>query len=166
MMISFNGADVFLWIGASILLWMIFHRDKDIWFPDNTRQNILVRPKDQIKVGMILATVAFCSSVVIGIFSYTFFNTMLKSFNYGREQIMTTYFFTCCILTLLFCCSAFIAGVLISHKTAGPIHAFELYVNDLIQGKDREFCLRDGDSYQNLEKVAERLREHFTPPKE
>lgn len=166
-LISFNGADVFLWVGTAILVWVIFKKDKLIWYPDNTRQNILVRPKDQFKVAMVLTAVAFSSSVVICIFSYTFFNTMLKTLNYGRDQIMTTYFFTACILTLLFCCSAFIAGIVISHKTAGPIYAFELYVNDLINGKDRKFRLRDGDSYQDLENVAEKLRVHFTiPPKE
>lgn len=165
-LISFNGADVFLWMGTAMLVWMVFRRDKLIWYPENTRQNILVRPKEQYKVAMIFSVVAFCSSVVIGIFSYTFFNTMLKTLNYGRDEIMTTYFFTCCILTLLFCFSAFIAGIIISHKTAGPIYAFELFVNDLIRGKDRKFRLRDGDSYQDLENIAEKLREHFMNPKE
>ena len=69
-------------------------------------------------------------------------------------------------LTGLLCLIAFVAGVIISHKSAGPVYAFELYVSDLIRGKDRKLKLRDGDNYQHLEELADRLRAHMNREKE
>jgi len=61
-------------------------------------------------------------------------------------------------LSLTFTLLAFLTGMVLSHKTVGPLYAFELYVEDLLKGEDRIFVLREGDHYKHLEKIANDLR--------
>lgn len=162
----FNVADIFLWTGASITLWMVFARDNLIWYPDSVRGNYFVRPREQLKVSLNLLLVVFSCSMVLGLFSYSFIGTIVTGTVDEKADIMWSYFITYMALTGLLCLIAFVAGVIISHKSAGPVYAFELYVSDLIKGKDRKLRLRDGDNYQHLEELADRLRDHMNRGKE
>ncbi|MFP5385643.1 MAG: signal peptidase II [Bacteriovoracia bacterium] len=157
----FNLADVFLWSGTLMVMFIIFGKEKLIWHPDSNRGNFLIWPKEQYKIGLNFSLVVFCCSVVLGIFSYSFFNTTVAPFVEGKSHLMLTYFMTYSMITLLFCAMAFLAGIVIGHKSAGPLYAFESYVDDLIEGKDRKLSLREGDNFKDLELVAERLREHI-----
>lgn len=157
----FNVADMFLWSGAVITLWMVFARDKLIWYPDSVRGNYFVRPREQLKVSLNLGLVVFCCAMVLGIFAYSFLSTTLVGTPEEKSDIMNSFFFTYMALTGLLCLIAFVAGVIISHKSAGPVYAFELYVSDLMKGKDRKLRLREGDNFQHLEDLADKLRAHF-----
>lgn len=159
----FNVADIFLWSGASITLWMVFARDKLIWYPDSVRGNYFVRPREQLKVSLNLLLVVFCCSIVLGLFAYSFINIAITSPD--KTDILWSFFYTYLALTGLLCLIAFVAGVIISHKSAGPVYAFELYVSDLMKGKDRKLKLREGDNYQHLEQLADKLRAHFKKEK-
>ncbi len=161
----FNVADIFLWIGASITLWMVFARDKLIWYPDSVRGNYLIRPREQLRVSINLLLVVFCCSIVLGLFSYSFLNTTVLGTPEEKSDIMNSFFYTYLSLTGLLSLIAFVAGVIISHKSAGPVYAFELYVSDLMKGKDRKLKFRDGDNYAHLEELADKLREHFKTDK-
>lgn len=160
--VVFNIADIFQWVGVVLILWMIFRRDKLIWFPDSTRQNYLINPRDQIRVALNYTAVAFSTSVMLGIFSFAFFRTILVSQEIKGENLMLSYFYTYAILTLLFCAMSFITGIIISHRSSGPLYAFEQYLDHLMEGRDRKLNLRDNDHYKHLEKVADKLRVHFT----
>ncbi len=160
----FNGADCILFLGMMVVVWMLIKHDHLIWHPESTRGAFLIRPKEQFKVAMNLTLVVFCSSLVLGIFSYTFFKTTFFETLADKEHVMLTFFITYALMTIFFCVLTFSAGILISHKTAGPLHAFEVYVNDLIDGDDRRFTLRDGDNYRDLEVVADKLRDHLKKP--
>jgi signal peptidase II len=161
----FNMADVFLWIGAFIVLYIIVKEDRLIWYPETNRGNYLIWPREQYKAGLSLMLIVFCCSLILGVFSYAFFNTMFAPFLADKGNLMLTYFISYSTITLLFCTLAFLGGVVLSHKTAGPLYAFELYVDDLIKGKDRKLTFREGDNYKDLERVAERLRNHINKDK-
>lgn len=161
----FNLADVFLWLGASLVMFIIFGKEKLVWYPRSNRGNFLIWPKEQYKVGLNFSLVVFSCSLVLGIFSYSFFNTTFAPFIKSKDHLMVTYFLTYTMITLLFCTMAFLAGIIIGHKSAGPLYAFETYVDDLIEGKDRKLSFREGDNYRDLELVADRLREHLNKRK-
>jgi signal peptidase II len=165
MNLVFNFADVFLWIGTFMVLYIVLGRDKLIWHPDSARGRVLISPKEQYKAGINYCLVVFSCSLILGIFSYSFFNTTISPFAFSKDQLMLTYFMTYAMITLLFCSMAFVVGVVMSHKTAGPLYAFEVYIDDLISGKDRKLSLREGDNYRDLEKVADRLREYINGKK-
>jgi signal peptidase II len=157
----FNLADVFLWIGSMMVIFIILKREKLVWYPDSVRGHFLIWPKEQYKVGMNFALVVFCCSLLLGIFSYSFFNTTVAPFFMDKKDLMLTYFLTYALITLLFCSMAFLAGIIISHKSVGPLFALENYVDDLIEGKDRKLTFREGDNYKDLELVADRLRDYI-----
>lgn len=161
----FNMADVFLWLGASLVMVIILGKEKLVWYPDSARGSFLIWPKEQYKVGLNFSLVVFSCSLILGLFSYSFFNTTVAPFVEGKQHLMLTYFMTYAMITLLFCSMAFLAGIVISHKSAGPLFAFENYVDDLIEGKDRKLTFREGDNYKDLEMVADRLRDYINKRK-
>lgn len=161
--VVFNLADTFQWIGCLIVLWIIFKKDKLIWFPDSSRQNYLINPREQFRVAFNFTLVAFATSLMLGIFSFAFFRTLMVSMNFQRENLMLSYLLTYLILTLLFCAMSFITGIMISHRSSGPLYAFEQYLDNLMKGRDLKLVLRDSDNYKHLEKVADKLRVHFIP---
>lgn len=159
MSVVFNVADIFQWSGVVILVWFLFAREELIWHPDSSRQNYLVRPREQLKMALQFLFTAFFSSLILGIFSFTFFNTLFGEAMTAKLKVI--FFITYGCLSLLFCSIVFIMGIVISHRTAGPLYAFEMYVEDLLANKDRKLSLREGDNYRHFEKVADRLRERF-----
>lgn len=161
----FNMADVFLWLGTLMVMVIIVGKEKLVWYPDSSRGNFLIWPREQYKVGLNFSLVVFCCSVILGIFSYSFFNTTVAPLVQDKPHLMLTYFMTYAMITLLFCTMSFLAGIVISHKSAGPLYAFRLYVDDLIEGRDRKLTFREGDNFKDLEEVAERLRNHLNRPK-
>jgi signal peptidase II len=164
--VVFNLADVFQWIGCGFILFIIFKRDKLIWFPDSSRQNYLINPREQFRVAFNYTAVAFSTSVMMGIFSFAFFRTLMVSVSLPGKNLMLSYFLTYLVLTLLFCAMSFVIGIIISHRSSGPLYAFEQYLDNLMKGRDRKLVLRDSDNYKHLENVAEKLRVHFIPDDE
>lgn len=64
-------------------------------------------------------------------------------------------------LSLLFSVLIFLISIYLSHHLSGPLYAFELYVEHLLQGRDRVLKLREGDQSKHLERIAADLKEHF-----
>lgn len=160
--IIFNIADVFQWVGVILIAWKILTADKEIWFPDNQRGKYLVHPREQIKFSLKFGAIAFCVSLLLGIFCFTFMRTTLVTAgSKSVDEMMAMFSIAYISLTLTFSLIVFLVGLIISHKTAGPLYAFELYVEDLLNGNMRTLSLREGDNYKHLEKVADDLKQHF-----
>ena len=90
----------------------------------------------------------------------------MVSVNLPGQHLMLSYFLTYLILTLLFCVMSFITGIIISHRSSGPLYAFEQYLDKLMKGRDQKLVLRDSDNYKHLEQVADKLRVHFITDKD
>ena len=161
--VVFNLADVFQWVGCILILWMVFRRDHLLWFPDSSRLNYLINPREQFRVAFQFALVGFSTSTMLGIFSFAFFRTLMANGQMLQENAMLSYFLTYFILSLLFCAMSFFTGIIISHRSSGPLYAFEQYLDSLMKGRDRKLVFRESDNYKHLEKVADKLRVHFLP---
>ncbi len=158
----FNLADIFQWIGAILIIYKLFKKEKVIWFPDNLRGSYLVNPKEQLSFALKMSAIAISTSLILGLFSFTFLKVTLQSFNIDvASATLSTFAIVYLMLTIIFFILVFICGVIISHKTAGPLYAFEMYVEDLLNGEDKKLNLRDGDNYKHFEKVANRLYKHL-----
>jgi signal peptidase II len=159
----FNFADVFQWVGAAIIIYKVIKKEKVIWYPDNQRGRYLINPKEQILFSVKFSAIALCSGLLLGIFSFTFFRTTLTDWGFRQyNQVLGSFAIAYICLTLAFTLLVFIAGLIISHKSSGPLYAFELYVEDLLKGERRKLVLRDGDNYRHLEQVADQLEQHFS----
>jgi signal peptidase II len=156
---SFNLADIAIWAGFILLSHAIFLKKETLWIKDNSRGQYLVNPTEQIRFAFKLAVIAFGSSLLLGLFSYAFFQPIFAEnyINNGAKLLML-YTLSYFLITLTYMLLVFIGGLIISHRSAGPLYAFEKYVEDLIAGKDRKLNLRYGDNYQHLQKVADDLR--------
>lgn len=157
----FNAADIFLWLGALVVMFILVGKDKLVFNENSTRGNYLIWPREQFKVGLNFMLMVFAAALILGIFAYSFFNTTFVPNVPEKKNLMLIFSITYSMITLLMCLLSFMAGIIIGHKSVGPLYAFELYIDDLIQGKDRKLSFRDGDNYRDLEQVADRLRDYI-----
>ncbi|WP_127714085.1 signal peptidase II [Halobacteriovorax sp. HLS] len=160
--ITFNIADVFQWVGAGLILYKIISKEKIIWHPENQRGKLLLYSDEQVKFASKLTAIVVSCSLIFGIFSFTYFRTLLVEVGLLNQKYFITYLVAYIFLSLSFALVVFISGIVLSHRTVGPIFAFESFIDDLIEGVERgEFSLREGDNFRRLEKVATKIKTHL-----
>jgi signal peptidase II len=152
----FNLADVFQLLGFSLLVYSLFRNQEEIWHPNCLRKNYVVNGKLQMRFALKFTAIGFALSFIIGVFTLSF----LTLLSIERSHV-TAFVISYVVITLVYLIITFIAGFIISHKYLGPLYAFELFIEDIVQGKNREFRLRKGDQYKHLEDVAEKIRTKF-----
>lgn len=160
---AFNIADAIQWVGYSMVVFGLI-RDGSLFWPDvNARKTVWINPRFQLKYCLTLTAMGFCFAVINGVFAYTFLKITIDDLVVGPARITEDRFLipflqTYAVITLGFLFSLFAFGRIISHRTAGPIYAFENYLRDLLRGKDRRFKVRKGDEFQHLEELADHIR--------
>ncbi len=159
--IVFNPADVFQWIGAAIIVIKLITKDKIIWYPENQRSFSLVNSKEQFKFALKFSAISICTCLVLGLFSLSYLTLTLQSINIPSKSTAIGFAISYFAIMILFAVVSFISGLVLSQRTAGPLYAFEKYVEDLLNGEDRELKLREGDNFKHLENVALNLRNHL-----
>lgn len=159
--IVFNPADVFQWIGAAIIIVKLITKEKIIWYPENQRTFSLINSKEQFKFALKFSAISICTCLVLGLFSLSYLTLTLQSLNIGGKSTVIGFAISYFAIMLLFALVSFISGLVLSQRTAGPLYAFEKYVEDLLNGEDRELKLREGDNFKHLENVAANLRNHL-----
>ena len=159
--IVFNPADAFQWIGAVIIAVKIITKDDIIWYPENQRGFSLVNSKEQVKFALKFAVISLCTCLVLGLFSLSYLTLTLQSMHIQSKSPAIGFAISYVAITLFFTAISFFLGLLISQRTAGPLYAFEKYVEDLLKGDQRDLKLREGDNYKHLEKIASDLKNHF-----
>jgi len=160
---AFNLADAIQWGGYLLIVYGLI-REGNVFWPDaNVRKTVWVNPRFQLKYCLTLAGIGACFSIVAGVFSYTFIKITIDDLVIGPARMMENRFLvpflqTYVIISLGFIVALFAIGRILSHRTAGPVHAFEIYLRDLLRGRDRKFRLRQGDDFKHLEELADHLR--------
>ncbi len=160
--IVFNPADAFQWVGALIIAVKLITKEKIIWYPENQRGFALINPKEQIKFAFKFSAISICTCLVLGLFALSYLTLTLQSINITSKSPIIGFALSYLAITLFFAAVSFFSGLLLSQRTAGPLYAFEKYVEDLLSGDERELKLREGDNFKHLEIVAANLREHIT----
>ncbi len=160
-LIVFNPADLFQWIGAFLIVKTIFLKDNIIWYPENQRGFGLVNPKEQIRFALKFSVISLSTSLVLGLFSLSYLSLTMEANHFNNKSAVIAFAVSFLAITIFFNILTFIAGIILSKKTAGPLYAFEKYVESLLAGEDKELKLREGDNYKHLEQVAANLRKHL-----
>lgn len=159
--VVFNPADVFQWIGAAIIVYKLVTKDKIIWYPENQRGFALINPKEQIKFALKFSMISICTCLVLGIFALAYLTLTLHSINIYSKSPVIGFAISYLAITLFFAAISFFSGLLLSQRTAGPLYAFEKYVEDLLNGDTRDLKLREGDNFKHLENVAANLKNYI-----
>jgi lipoprotein signal peptidase len=153
--VAFNLADVFIWAGLITIVWWLFRREEDIWFPGNQRRQIWHHPREQVAFGMKFVALVGGLCMMLGFFSYAFIRQIMAPLppelagDFARQYLVVL-----ACLSTLFMTVAFIIGIWISHRIQGPVVALRLHVQAMMEGQQKEFRLRDGDMLKHLEEVA------------
>jgi len=160
---AFNMADAIQWVGYGLVVYGLI-RDGSLLWPDaNSRKNLWINPIFQAKYIVTIVGIGVSFAMVAGVFMYTFLKVTIDDLVVGPAHMMehrflVPFLWTYAVIAAGFMVSLFVLGRILSHRTAGPVYAFEVYVRDLIRGKDRKFKLRKGDDFKHLEDLAEALR--------
>lgn len=152
--VYFNIADIFLGVGVALSIYSFFAFREVLWRPDCVRKGILVDPRLQLAFSFKLTLITFAFCVVLSGFSLAFMNSVGISM-----ELMRIYVLSLGALSGLFLLATFVAGIFLSHRSIGPLYAFEKFIDGLIDGTNKApFRLREGDNYKHLEQIAEKLR--------
>ncbi len=163
---AFNVADMVQWVGYGMIVYSLI-RDGNLFWPEyNIRRRLWVNPSFQVKyIGMLMA-MGFGFVIISGTFFYTYLKVTIDALVVGsapevEHRFLSPFFITFSIIASGFVMILVIVGRILSHRMAGPLYAFEKFLEDLLNGKTRELKLRAGDDFQHLEELSIRLRKQF-----
>jgi len=162
---AFNLADALQWVGYGMIVFAIIREGDLLWPENNARKIYWINRKFQLKYCLVLMAVGLSLTLISLVFSYTYLRVTIAEL-VGNNQFLLNKFLvpfviTFSIICVAFCAILFAVGRLISHRIAGPVYAFEKFLIDAMEGKDRGLKLRSGDEFKHLEQLAEKVREEF-----
>lgn len=167
---AFNLADALQWVGYGLIVHALFRENEILWPKNNARKTYWVNKNFQMKYSLILLTAGLGISLVGLVFSYTYLRVTILQL-VGQNDVLLDRFLNPFALTFSLVCigvavGLFTVGKLISHQIAGPLYAFEKYMNELLnhdpsKGNLRSFKLRAKDEFKELESLAARIKERM-----
>lgn len=172
---AFNFADAIQWVGYAMVVYTLVRYGNQLWPSANERKRVWILPNFQLKYCFMLVFIGFGFSLIAGVFSYTYLMVTINDLVVGPSRLVENRFLIPFLeiyglISLGFMIVLFLLGRLLSHRTAGPLYAFEKFLDDILHGKDRELKLRAGDEFKHLEDLAEdirkRLRHNYTKNEE
>lgn len=160
---AFNFADAIQWVGYFMVVIALFRDGARLWPSVNDRKKTWVMPAFQLKYCFLLVFIGMAFALMSGVFSYTYLMVTIDDLVVGSASLIEKRFLVpfleiYALISLGFMIMLFMIGRAISHRTAGPLYAFELFLEDVLRGKDRPLKLRAGDEFRHLESLAERVR--------
>lgn len=162
---AFNMADALQWFGYGLIIYAIIKEGDLLWPENNARKMYWINSHFQLKYCFFLLGVGLSVGLISLVFSYTYLRvTMLELVGNNTmllNKFLIPYTLTFIVITIGFSAGLFTIGKIISHKIAGPIYAFEKFMTDAMDGKNRPFKLRSKDEFKHLEALAERIQKHL-----
>ncbi len=160
-----NVADALQWVGYICLVTALLKDGELLWPQNNLRKYYWINPSYQLKYCLTLMLIGVGFAGIAGVFSYTFLRFMVIDLigNNQRmiDQFLVPFMYTFTAFTVAFAAFLFMIGRVLSHRVAGPVFAFERFVKDVIQGKNRKLKLRKGDEFVQLESLSQLILEHL-----
>lgn len=158
---AFNVADMVQWVGYGMIVFSLIRDGKKLWPENDARKMFLVNPQFQIKYCVKLMLLGLAFAVIAAVYSYTYMKvTIIDLIGHQvhiEDKFLIPFILTFGIVSLAFIIFLFFVGLVLSHRAAGPLYAFEKFLEDLSRGKIRPLKLRTGDDFQHLEELADKL---------
>jgi signal peptidase II len=165
---AFNVADALQWVGYGMVVISLIKDGKALWPEENLRKSHWINVRFQLKYCFTLMAFGAGLAIIAGTFSYTYMKVTIKELThsnpYVAAQFLKPYVATFGIITLTFSAILFVVGLILSHRAAGPLYAFERFLNDTIAGKNPKLKLRAGDEFRQLEGLADKLSGALSQP--
>lgn len=162
---AFNIADALQWVGYAMIVWAIIREGELLWPENNVRKQYWVNYRFQIKYSVFLMGVGISLTTISLVFSYTYMRVMISELIGNNPAILQKflgpYIITYIIICFAFCAILFAIGRLISHRIAGPLYAFERFLDEALAGNSKGLKLRAGDEFKHLEELAEEIQKRL-----
>lgn len=159
---AFNVADALQWVGYGLIMYAIIREGNVLWPEYNARKQYWINYRFQLKYCLILMGVGLSLTIISLVFSYTYLRVTIAELvgnnQYLMNKFLSPFVITYGFICFAFCCILFAVGRIISHRIAGPLYAFEKFLKETLEGKDRGLKLRAGDEFRHLEELAEQVR--------
>lgn len=165
---AFNVADMVQWIGYAMIVFSLI-RDGNVFWPEkDSRKKVWVNADFQKKYILSALGLSMGFVLIMGVFFFTYLKITIDSLVIGaapvvEKKFLTPFFITFSVIALGFFLMVFILSRILSHRVAGPLYAFEKFIEDLLKGKSKPLRLRQGDEFKHLEELADKLRDKFEP---
>lgn len=160
-----NVADILQWLGYGLVVTALIRDGDQLWPENNSRRYYWINPGYQLKYCFTLLLVGIGYACIAGVFSYTFLKYVLQDLvganNPVLNQFLNPFVITFSIFSTSFSAFLFLIGKKLSHRSAGPIYAFERFLDDFIAGKSRPLKLRTGDDFLELQELAQKVIDHL-----
>lgn len=162
-----NVADMIQWVGYILIAITILKEGHLLWPDQNARTRFWVNQKFQIKFTGLFIAVGLLLSLISFVFAYTYIKLSLTELvginNEIIHKYLNTFIFSFCTLFGVFAMTLFTVAKRISHRIAGPVYAFERFLTDVLDEKNKnnsqiKLKLRAGDDFKHLESVAENIK--------
>lgn len=147
----FNVADLIQLSGMALSILFLFRLNSQLWPENNAREMNLVDTRYQLGFSFKLSLMSFFSLLMMGTFAYAFLKVYLPVFD---ERLQNLFLFSWFVISALILSCSFIFGIILSARSAGPIIAFERFVDQLKKGESAKLKLREMDSFKQLEIMA------------
>ncbi len=158
---AFNLADVLQWVGYGMIVIALIKEGDILWPADNTRKAYWVNIKFQLRYCFILIGVGMGFATIAGVYTYTFLRvTIIELVGHNSkiiDQYLIPFVLTFLLISFGFAVILFLVGRILSQRIAGPLYAFEKFLEDLAAGKPRRLRLRTKDEFKHLEDLGERI---------
>jgi hypothetical protein len=120
-----------------------------------------VNLKFQLRYCFILMGIGLGFAVIAGVYAYTFLRVTIMDLVGNNPKLLDHYLLpfvaTFVVVSAGFTVMLFLAGRILSQRIAGPLYAFERFLDDALMGKRRTLRLRSGDEFKHLESLAARI---------
>jgi signal peptidase II len=163
---AFNVADILQWVGYGMVVYSLLKYGEELWPTKDDRKQIWVNRNFQMKYIGVLIAIGLCFSIISGVFAFTYLKITISDLTVGQSakvlaRFTMPFLITFGIICFSFLVVLFLVGRRLSHRTAGPIYAFQKYMEDLMLGNDRKFQLRQGDEFTELMKLGQQIRPYI-----
>ncbi|MEK6773743.1 MAG: signal peptidase II [Bdellovibrionota bacterium] len=155
---AFNLADALQWLGYLMIVTAIVKEGEKLWPENNHRKQYWVNITFQLRYCFLLMGIGLALSLISLVFSYTYIRVSISELtagnNYLINKFLIPFVITYISIAVGFSAILFTLGKIMSHRIAGPLYAFERFLDDTLKGKDIELKLRVGDQFKHLEELA------------
>ena len=155
--IVFNVADIFIAFFGIQSIYIIFKRANDIWYEENLRGFKIIDSTFQWSFSLKFALLTFFSNFLMASFCFTILNVLLKD-SAVKSKMMGHIALGFSGITIFFALFSLLFGLIVTHRSAGPIFAFRRFLDELSKSKQAKLVLREQDYHKDLEQVANQVK--------
>lgn len=160
--VTFNLASIAVTMGIVMCLIQAYKHRGEVFAFYWQRKMKMTHPKFQSFYILNVVAISCFLAISLFVFAYTFMKFYM--FQYGiiiPKPMLRMFLIEFGLIVAIFMGILLLMGMYYSSKIAGPLYAFQNYIEKLKNGEDAVFTLREDDELKELEEVAKDIRENW-----